>query len=100
MDEYVSVSSKYVLTFKNKIIYKVKYVLDLRNNVGKKKVMDQNEVSIHLHAHNYANLQETEKLHLENKTTFNLEYIDFKRVKRWFNFSEIFQNFSNMSFCM
>ena len=36
--------------------------------------MDQNEVSIDLHAHNHANLQETEKLHVENKTTFNLEY--------------------------
>ena len=41
---------------------------------GTRWVMDQNEVSIHLHAHNHANLQETEKLHLENKTTFNLEY--------------------------
>ena len=41
---------------------------------GTRWVMDQNEVSIHLYAHNYANLQETEKLHLENKTTFNLEY--------------------------
>ena len=33
-----------------------------------------NEVSIPLHAHNHANLQGTEKLHLENKATFNLEY--------------------------
>ena len=26
--------------------------------------------------------------------------INFQRVKSGFNFSEIFQNFSNMSFCM
>ena len=40
---------------------------------GTRRVMDQNEVS-NLHAHNHANLKETEKLHLESKTTFNLEY--------------------------
>ena len=61
--------------------------------------MDQNEVSIPLHAHNHVNLRETEKLHLENKTTL-IWNIDFQRVKGWFKFSEIFQNFSNMSFCM
>ena len=58
-----------------------------------------NEASIPLHAHNHANLQETEKLHLENKTTFNLEYLLLAR-KGWLIFSEIFQNFNNMSFCM
>ena len=72
----------------------------MRNNVGKKKVMSQNELRIHLHAHNHANLQKTEKLHPGNKTTFNLEYIDFQRVQGEYSFSEIFQNFSNMSFCM
>ena len=34
---------------------------------------EPNEVSLPMHAHNHANLQETEKLHLENKATFNLE---------------------------
>ena len=53
-----------------------------------------NEVSIPLHAHNHANLQETEK-HLQNKASFNWD-IAFQRVKGGFNFSEIFQNFSNM----
>ena len=66
---------------------------------GTRWLRDQNEVSIALHAHNHANLLETEKLHPENKTTFNLEYW-IQRVKGGFNFSEIFQNFSNMSFCM
>ena len=51
--------------------------------------MDQNEVSIHLHAHNHENLQETEKLHLENKTTLNWN-IDFERGKGGLNFSHIF----------
>ena len=32
------------------------------------------EVSIPLQAHNHANLQETEKLHLENKAAFNFKY--------------------------
>ena len=61
--------------------------------------MEQNVVSIPLHAHNHANLQKTEKLHLENKTTFNWN-IDFQRVKGGFNFSEIFQNVRNISLCM
>ena len=52
-----------------------------------------NEVSILLHAHNHANLQETEK----NKATFNF---DFLRVKGRFNFTELFLNFINMSLCM
>ena len=67
---------------------------------GTRWVMDENEVSIPLHAHNHANLQETDKLHLENRTTFNIWNIDFQRVKGGFNFSEIFQNFSNITFCM
>ena len=33
---------------------------------GTRWVKDQNEVSIPLHGHNHANLQETEKLYLEN----------------------------------
>ena len=58
-----------------------------------------NEVSLLLRAHNHANLQETEKLHLENKLPL-IWNIDFQRVKGGFNFSEIFKNFSNMSCCM
>ena len=43
-------------------------------------------ISIPLQAHNHANVQETEKLHLKNKATFN--------------FSEIFQNFDYLPFCV
>ena len=58
---------------------------------GTRWVMDENEVSIPLHAHNHANLQETEKLHLENKTTFNIWNIDFQRVKGGFIFLKYFK---------
>ena len=58
-------------------------------NSGTKWVMDQDEVSIPLHAHNHANLQKAEKLHLEYKTTL-IWNIDFQRVKGGFNFSKIF----------
>ena len=44
-----------------------------------------NEVRIPLHAPNYAMLQETEKLHLENKATVNLEYWHSAR-KGWVYF--------------
>ena len=46
---------------------------------------EPNEVSIPFQAHNHANLQETEKLHLENKVTFNLEY-RFSARKGWVQF--------------
>ena len=50
---------------------------------------EPNEVSIHLHAHNNANLQKAEKLHLEYKTTL-IWNIDFQRVTGGFIFFEIF----------
>ena len=47
--------------------------------------MDQNEVGITSHADNHANLQETEKLHLEKKIPL-IWNIDFQRVKGGYNF--------------
>ena len=44
-------------------------------------MMNQNELRIHLHAHNHANLQKTEKLHPENKTTFIWNILTFSAYR-------------------
>ena len=57
----------------SKVLHATTY--GLSNGTERYHMSDEpNEVSIPFQAHNHANLQETEKLHLENKATLNFEY--------------------------
>ena len=60
---------------------------------------EPNEVSIPLQAHNLY-IYWKRKSYISRTKLPLIWNIDFQRIKGGFNFSEIFQNFSNLSFCM
>ena len=59
---------------------------------------EPNKVSIHLQAHNQ--IYRKRKSYISRTKLPLIWNIEFQRVKGGFNFSEIFQNFSNLSFYM